>query len=477
MKIDLRHVPLPDFDVPEDLPTIPRAEYEARCGALYERAGARWVAVYGDREHLANLMSLTGFDPRFEEALLLLGPDDRRILLVGNEGLIHAQVAGLPVEVVLYQPFSLMGQPRDTSPPLPDLLRSAGIGNGDTVAIVGWKYLEPGEAGDPNDAVIPSFLPAFLLRAVENVTGQKPADVTALLMHPTDGLRAHNSAAQIARFEWGAARSSAAVFRVVRATKPGMSELQALSAMGYAGEPQSCHPILASSDASGPLNGLRSPSARRIAEGDAISCGIGYWGGLTCRAGLLAAEPDESFLAEVVRPYFAAIATWWSTVGIGVPGGEIDASVNNALSEHGGAFRPLLNPGHLISYEEWVHSPIRPGSTEALASGMVLQCDIIPNDLGYGRALNCEDTAALADESLRASHRPRLPRPLGQDRSPPRLHARRPGYHHPARGLAPLGRSRLPAALLARQRPGLRPTGVATASLQADQRRGCASPM
>ena len=222
--------------------------------------------------------------------------------------------------------------------------------------------------------------------------------------------------------------------------------------MGYAGEPQSCHPILASSDASGPLNGLRSPSARRIAEGDAISCGIGYWGGLTCRAGLLAAEPDESFLAEVVRPYFAAIATWWSTVGIGVPGGEIDASVNNALSDHGGAFRPLLNPGHLISYEEWVHSPIRPGSTEALASGMVLQCDIIPDDLGYGRALNCEDTAALADETPPRQHRPRLPRPLVQDRSPPRLHARRPGYHHPARGLAPFGRTRIPAALLAGER-------------------------
>ena len=173
--------------------------------------------------------------------------------------------------------------------------------------------------------------------------------------------------------------------------------------MGYAGEPQSCHPIVASGDASGPLNGLRSPSARRVTEGDAISCGVGYWGGLTCRAGLLTAEPDESFLAEVVRPYFAAIATWWSTVGIGVPGGEIDTAVNNALADHGGTFRPLLNPGHLISYEEWVHSPIRPGSTEVLASGMVLQCDIIPDDLGYGRALNCEDTAALADESLRAA--------------------------------------------------------------------------
>jgi hypothetical protein len=403
MKIDVRRVPLPDFGVPEEIPAIPRSEYESRCASLYAHAGSDWVAIYGDREHLANLTFLTSFDPRFEEALVLLGPSDRRVLVVGNEGLIHAQVAGLPVEVVLYQPFSLMGQPRDTSPPLPDLLRGAGVSTGDSVAIVGWKYLEPGEAGDPDDGGVPSFVPAFLPRAFAIVTGELPQDVTALMMHPTDGLRAHNSAAQVARFEWGAARSSAAVLRVVRATKPGMSELETLSAMGYAGEPQSCHPILASSDASGPLNGLRSPSARRIAEGDAISCGVGYWGGLTCRAGLVTGEPDEAFISEVVRPYFAAIATWWSTVSIGVPGGDIDAAVNDALSSHGGTFRPLLNPGHLISYEEWVHSPIRPGSAEPLASGMVLQCDIIPDDLGFGRALNCEDTAALADELLRAA--------------------------------------------------------------------------
>ena len=191
-------------------------------------------------------------------------------------------------------------------------------------------------------------------------------------------------------------------------------------------------PIVASSDAAR----LSTASARHppacVAEGDAISCGIGYWGGLTCRAGLLAAEPDESFLAEVVRPYFAAIATWWSTVGIGVPGGEINGAVNNALADHGGAFRPLLNPGHLISYEEWVHSPIRPGSTEPLSSGMVLQCDIIPNDLGYGRAPQLRGHRRPCRRDVARRNRPRLPRPLVQDRSPPCLHARRAGHDHPA---------------------------------------------
>jgi hypothetical protein len=61
----------------------------------------------------------------------------------------------------------------------------------------------------------------------------------------------------------------------------------------------------------------------------------------------------------------------------------------------------MLNPGHLGSYDEWVHSPIFSGSQQSVASGMVFQCDIIPTPLPPGRALNCEDTAAIADEELR----------------------------------------------------------------------------
>ncbi len=37
-----------------------------------------------------------------------------------------------------------------------------------------------------------------------------------------------------------------------------------------------------------------------------------------------------------------------------------------------------LNPGHLIHLDEWVHSPVKKNSKMKLASGMALQCDIIP---------------------------------------------------------------------------------------------------
>lgn len=394
MRVELRRVALPEFGIPRELPAIPVAEYEGRARALYAATGVDWLAIYGDREHSANLLFVSGFDPRFEEGLLLLGPRDRRVLLVGNEGVIHAQIAGLPVEVVLYQPFSLLGQPRGDSPPLVQMLGDIGLTRGMRVGVAGWKYLDAGDTGEPS---APAFVPAFLIRALDGITATAAVDVTAELMDPVRGIRNRNSAAQIAQLEWGAARAAAAVMRVVRATEPGMSELEAIGAMGYQGEPLSCHAIMATGD--GSLNGLRSPTARVIKRGDAASVGIGYWGGLACRAGMVGESPDAEFLETVVRPYYAAIATWWTTVGIGVSGGEVDAAVMTALGD--ATFRPLLNPGHLGSYDEWVHSPIRPGGDERLGSGMVLQCDIIPTPLPPGRALNCEDTVALADEALR----------------------------------------------------------------------------
>ncbi|MDP9366582.1 MAG: Xaa-Pro aminopeptidase, partial [Chloroflexota bacterium] len=132
-----------------------------------------------------------------------------------------------------------------------------------------------------------------------------------------------------------------------------------------------------------------------------ITCGIGYWGSLCCRAGLVTEQPDAAFLDAVVRPYYAAITAWYATVRVGVPGGAVQAAVDGALAEAGADFRPLLNPGHLISYDEWVHSPIRPESTDLLASGTMLQCDVIPAPLPPGTALNCEDSVILADRALR----------------------------------------------------------------------------
>jgi hypothetical protein len=113
----LREIDLPEFGIPAAPPSIPAATYDRRCLEAYARGRCDWLVVYGDREHNANLAFLTGYDPRFEEALLLVGPGDRRVLIVGNEGLGYAPLADLPgVELALAQTVSLMGQDRSAEP-------------------------------------------------------------------------------------------------------------------------------------------------------------------------------------------------------------------------------------------------------------------------------------------------------------------------------------------------------------------------
>ncbi len=405
MKITLNAIRFPTFaTVQEERPSIPASEYVTRLEALYERAQCDWVVVYGDREHYANLVYLANLDPRFEEALLLLGPEDQRYLVLGNEDSGYTSVVPYEIETLLCQSFSLPGQKRDSAPRLDLVLHAAGLRPGDTVGVVGWKYLEPPECSDPGE---PAFVPAFILRAIRQVIlpQGRLRDITSLVTHPEGGLRSANSAAQIAAFEWAARLSSAGVFNILRGSRPGMTEYDACRLMNYAGYELSVHPILASSKTA--LNGLRSPTAKIIDYGDAISCAIGLWGSLSCRAGLMVGSPIQSFFDQVISPYFTAVATWYQTVHIGIDGG----TVSRAVSEAFGPSRvgPALNPGHLGSFDEWSHTPIRPGSPDRLCSGAVFQVDIIPTPMLPGEALNCEDTVAIADAGLRAELRAHYP--------------------------------------------------------------------
>ena len=405
MTIELRTVDIPDFGIPLEQPAIPAATYESRCRTAFERAGCDWLIVYADREHAANMAFLTGFEPRFEEALLLLGSGDRRILVVGNENLSYAPVAGLPgLEVLLSQSLSLMGQDRSRKPSLAAVLRDCGLRQGSTIGLVGWKYFEPEEWDDSSPGF---FVPAFLTAILSRIAGEDAVkDVTAVLMHPATGLRAIIDADQIASFEWAAARASSALWRIVRGVREGNSELEAASRMGYAGEAMNCHMMLASSDASQPVIGLRSPTSRILRRGDGVSCALSYWGGLSSRAGLMT-DDDDPFLTTA-KAYFAGLVAWYEVADIGVAGADIFDRVTETLAK--GDLRSALNPGHLTGHDEWVHSPVRPGSRDSIASGMPFQVDIIPVPMPSGWTLNCEDAVTFADERLREDLRRRHPR-------------------------------------------------------------------
>ena len=399
--VALEHVGPPPILVPDEQPVLPPAEYERRLDALRTRVDADAIVVYADREHAANVSFLCGFDPRFEEALLVLA-ERKRSLIVGTEGLSLASLLPVEVEILHCPSLGLMGQDRSQGLSLKDGLREAGIRSGTRVALVGWKYFEPDEL----DTTIAIAIPAFIAETILELIGATGAgfDATEALMNPRNGLRSESSADQIAVFEWAAARASRAVASIVSAVEPGMSEREAVSSMGYEGDPLSAHVMFSS----GPevAVGLRSPTDRRLELGDAATTAVGFWGGLSCRAGLVDhATPTPrghaaDYLEQLALPYWHAIATWYESIELGTAGGEIDESIRSTLQ--GSGFGSALNPGHLTHLDEWVHTPIRPGADDPIRSGMCLQCDIIPDQARPGWAANCEDTLAVGDAELRA---------------------------------------------------------------------------
>jgi hypothetical protein len=80
-------------------PLLPAGLYAERLEGVRSAMDARGydhLVVWGDREHSANLAYLSGFDPRFEEALLVVGPTGDPAVLVGNECEGMAGAAPLP---------------------------------------------------------------------------------------------------------------------------------------------------------------------------------------------------------------------------------------------------------------------------------------------------------------------------------------------------------------------------------------------
>ena len=352
---------------------------------------------------------LTGIDPRFEEALLILS-DKKTVIVTGPENSGRARAAKVDAEVVTYPPFGLLGQDRSKTPPLADLLAACGIDRGARIGVVGWKYFGAAESAEPETWLdVPSYI-ADTLRRVAGPAG-RVVNATALLMHASEGMRAINEIDQLAQFEFAASHASEAVKRVLFGIAPGTSEFDAAALMQQTGLPLSCHLMLSTGPRA--FFGLESPSGKIIQRGEPFTIAYGVWGGLTCRAGWLVEDADElpegirDYVARLAAPYFACAAEWYETVGIGVTGGAIDALVKRHLGDP--FFGVGLNPGHLIHLDEWVNSPIYAGSDERLMSGMALQCDIIPATNSPYFTINIEDGIALLDERGRAEFAERHP--------------------------------------------------------------------
>ena len=126
----LADIELPDFGMPAVEPLLPPsifAERVERLRARMDERGYDRLVVWADREHSANVAYLTGFDPRFEEAVLVVGARGDPALLVGNECFASAEAAPLPLRCLRFQDLSLPAQPRDSSRPLAEILGAEGI--------------------------------------------------------------------------------------------------------------------------------------------------------------------------------------------------------------------------------------------------------------------------------------------------------------------------------------------------------------
>jgi len=411
--ISLMQVDLPDFGLPPALPAISASEYDERLGRTVERMEQEnldVLVVYADREHSANLNYLIGFDPRFEEALLLLDRKGRRVLLVGNECKGYLPEASRQCRVELFQEFSLLGQPRDGSAPLQKLLSDYGVGRGVMVGCAGWKFFSGPNIINPRTAL---EIPSFIVDTLRALVGDPARVINAnhLFMSVEDGLRLFNSADQIARFEYASAYTSTSVRHALASLREGIAEKDVAANFDSGGLPLSCHPMVSFGEKA--RRGLSSPSDRRAQPGDPFTMAFGVEGALTARAGVMASGPEglgealRDFYPRFVANYFEVIVAWYESVKIGALAGEVFAAADVARDP--ALFSFALNPGHYIHLDEWVHSPFARDSRVALQSGMALQSDIIPVSAGPFCCSNAEDGIALADDELCAQLAARHP--------------------------------------------------------------------
>lgn len=390
----------PDHGTPDLPPPLSLAECEARLKALRRAAETRdydAILVYGDREHAANIHWLTGFDPRFEEAVLVVTPGDA-LLLAGNECLAYTAISPLVaagvVRVGHCSSLSLPSQPRGGRRLIDWLADMLALDH--RVGAVGWKWFGPEEVDDPATAL---DLPAFIADPLRRLAA-RVENATDLMMHPGHGLRCRVDAAEIARLEFANHMAASAMKRLIHGLREGMIDFQAVEAARVGGLPLGCH----STFAIGAAPGLGGPSGQHLTLGQPIGFNICHWGANICRTGWLARSAADlplaasDYVEAFVDPYVTAMSEWCSMMRPGVSGGYVWRHMMTALPVE--RFGVTLNPGHLIGLDEWISSPIRDGSTDPLASGMAMQMDVIPGHAVYG-STRMEDGYVIADAALR----------------------------------------------------------------------------
>lgn len=393
----------PNLQVDVDLRGIPEldgSEYWQRVRrAQAKMQGYTHLVVYADREHFSNIEYFTGFDPRFEEALLVIPQSGSPSIIVGNEGVDYCGIIGYEFQMFVCPTFSLPGQPRPHEHALESSLREAGLDQHSMVGVIGWKAFTPSDHRAPKKAFdLPYFIMESLLSVVpfENLT-----NATELMTGLESGLRMTLETKELLLNEIAGTLSSRASFRVLENLQEGISEIEASTYLNIGGLPINVHPNI--NFGKNVSLALASPRpGTSLKRGDVVGLGMAYRRSLCHKIGYYVDGPDEEPAPrrEFYDRYFRVLAAWYETVAIGVKGGQVYDATNSAaggLSDFGVS----LNPGHLIHTDEWTNTPFQPGCEVPLRSGMMIQCDFTaakPKDNLFAHA---EDGIILADKETR----------------------------------------------------------------------------
>ena len=392
-----------DCAVPVPLTDATMNERREKVLARMRAAGLDKLVVYEDVEHSGNFAYLVGYYTRFEEALMILDRDGEMTLVLGNENLGRARSARFPCKAVHVSLFSLPNQPNRRDKGLAQLLREAGLAEGQRIGLAGWKYFTEG----PDDVGGMFDVPAYIVRAIEAIVGDAALLIPAAGIYiGPDGARRTNNANEIAHYEYGAALASDCVLDAMDRLAPGTTELELGDALQRHGQHTSVTTIAAVGERF--IQGNMFPTDRRAVVGAPVSLTVSYAGGLSSRAGYAVESADQlpdgakDYLEALAIPYFNAYVHWLEQIRIGMTGGALWQAVEDVLPRC--EYHWTLCPGHLVAEEEWLCSPVYEGSEEPLRSGMIFQIDIIPGKAGMG-GVTAESTVALADDALKAAIR------------------------------------------------------------------------
>ncbi|ETI69867.1 M24 family metallopeptidase [Neobacillus vireti] len=358
------------------------------------------LVIYADKEHGSNFEYLTGFIPRFEEAVFVMKNNGECSYILGNENLKMAKHARTMGTVYPFSLFSLPNQPMNDDHPLEMILDQINFSTSKKIGLVGWKMFTT-KAQD-NDTLFE--IPHFIVEAVRNAKhdSAKIANASYIFIGGDIGIRTTNNSNEIAHYEYGANLASSCMLKALNAIDIDVKETFLGNILNADGQTNNVVTIAATGKRFEYANVY--PTNKRTKLGDPLSLTTGYKGGLTSRTGFIVENNEQlpstqkDYLDKVAIPYYQTVVYWLENIKIGMSGGTFYELIEGVYPKE--KYNWQLNPGHLVSDEEWMSSPIYPDSIEELKSGMIFQIDIIPSIEGYA-GVSAEDTIALANEELR----------------------------------------------------------------------------